>query len=351
MDAVQYKCPNCGGGLKFDAVKQDFVCEYCDSVFKEQDFFVKDEVLENDNPESAAKENEKQEFENAVLYSCPSCGAQVITDETTAATECYYCSNPIVLSGRLSGEMKPDLIIPFRIDKKGAIDKFKEMCGKRLFLPKNFIADSRLEEIKGVYFPYWYVDCETSGSINATSKQVRSWVTGDYRHTETTIRGHFRQGDMQIRNMPEAALKGKDRDIMRYVCPFNANDFVPFSMSYLSGYFAEKRNVEFADIETAVKQKIFQFSEEKLEKSIDVPNVTVNNRSINMGGLEYKYNLLPVWVLNYKHKDKNYIYALNGQTGKVYGELPVCFKKLIALFAGVAAGASLLLSIAGVMLF
>lgn len=349
MDAVQYKCPNCGGGLKFDAVKQDFICEYCDSVFKEQDFFVKDEVLENENPEPAA--DEQAEFENAVLYSCPSCGAQVITDETTAATTCYYCSNPIVLSGRLSGEMKPDMIIPFKIDKKGAIEKFKEMCGKRHFLPKNFIADSRLEEIKGVYFPYWYIDCETSGSINATSKQVRSWTVGDFRHTETTIRGHFRQGNMQIRNMPEAALKGNDRDIMRYVCPFIAADFVPFSMSYLSGYFAEKRNVENTDIEAGVQQKIKLFSEEKLEKSIEVPNVTVKDSSISVGNLRWSYNLLPVWVLNYKHKDKNYIYALNGQTGKVYGELPVCGKKLAGLFAGVAAGASLLLSLAGVLLF
>ena len=349
MDAVQYKCPNCGGGLKFDAVKQDFICEYCDSVFKEQDFFVKDELLENEASESA--EEEQTEFENAVLYSCPSCGAQVITDETTAATECYYCSNPIVLSGRLSGELKPDFVIPFKIDKKGAIEKFREMCGKRHFLPKNFVADSRLEEIKGVYFPYWYVDCETSGNINATSRQVRSWMVGDFRHTETTIRGHFRQGDMKIINMPEAALKGKDRDIMRYVCPFDPADFVPFSMSYLSGYFAEKRNVEFADIENGIKQKIKLFSEEKLEKSIEVPNVTVKDSSINLGGLEYRYNLLPVWVLNYKHKDKNYIYALNGQTGKVYGELPVCSKKLAWLFAGVAAGASLLLSLAGVFLF
>ena len=349
MDAVQYKCPNCGGGLIFDARKQDFICEYCDSVFKEQDFFVKDQMLENNSPESEIQEN--TEFENAVLYSCPSCGAQVITDETTAATTCYYCSNPVVLSGRLSGEVKPDLIIPFKIDKKGAVEKFKEICGKRKFLPKDFISQSRLEEIKGVYFPYWYIDCETNGNINATSKQVRTWVVGDFQHTETTIRGHFRQGDMQIRNMPEGALKGKDRDIMRYVCPFNAADFVPFSMSYLSGFFAEKRNVEKEEIEQGVVQKIKHFSEEKLERSIEVPNVTVKDSSINVGNLSWKYNLLPVWVLNYKHNEKSYIYALNGQTGKVYGELPVCRKKLAGLFAGVAAGASLILTLAGVFLF
>lgn len=349
MEAVQYKCPNCGGGLIFDAVKQDFLCEYCDSVFKEEDFFKKDDFLENESPEKEPVES--QEYENAVLYICPSCGAQVITDETTAATTCYYCSNPVVLSGKLSGELKPDMIIPFKIDKKNAIQKFKEMCGKKKFLPKNFVSESHLEEIKGVYFPYWYIDCETNGSINATSKQVRTWVTGDHQHTETTIRGHFRQGDMQIINMPEAALKGKDRDLMRYVCPFNSSDFVPFSMSYLSGFFAERRNVESAEIEAGVTQKIKHFSEERLEKSIDFVNVSIKDSDINVGKLRWSYNLLPVWVLNYKHKDKNYIYALNGQTGKVYGELPVCNKKLAALFAGVAAGASLILSVVGVLLF
>lgn len=349
MEAVQYKCPNCGGGLKFDAVKQDFLCEYCDSVFKEEDFFKKDDSLDTESPEK--KNVEGQEYENAVLYICPSCGAQVITDETTAATTCYYCSNPVVLSGKLSGELKPDLIIPFKIDKKNAIQKFKEMCGKKKFLPKSFLSESRLEEIKGVYFPYWYIDCESSGSINAKSKQIRTWTTGDLRHTETTIREHFRQGDMQIRNMPEAALNSKDKDLMRYVCPFNSNDFVPFSMSYLSGYFAERRNIESADIEKASIQKIGSLSEDKLKKSIEQTNVSISNSEIKVGKLRWSYNLLPVWVLNYKHGDKNYIYALNGQTGKVYGELPVCNKKLAALFAGVAAGASLLLSVLGVLLF
>ena len=128
-------------------------------------------------------------------------------------------------------------------------------------------------------------------------------------------------------------------------------DFVPFSMSYLSGFFAEKRNIESSEIESGVEQKIRHLSEEKLERTIEVPNVTLKDSNIRVGELSWKYNLLPVWVLNYKHKEKNYIYALNGQTGKVYGELPVCNKKLAGLFAGVAAAASLLITLAGVFLF
>lgn len=347
MEAIQYKCLNCGAGLVFDPEKQDFICEYCDSVFKEQDFFDKDTKLESD-PQA---QSENDSFDNALLYICPSCGAEVVTDETTAATACYYCSNPVVLSGKLSGELKPDNIIPFKIDKNGAIAKFKELCGKKKFLPKDFISESRLEEIKGVYFPYWYIDGESDGNINATSKQVRSWMVGDMRHTETTVRGHFRQGNLSIRNMPEAALKSKDRDILKYVCPFNSSDFVPFSMSYLSGFFAERRDVEIAEIETSVNDKIKSYSSEKLLQSIEFPNPSVKDSSIRIGEVRWSYNLLPVWVLNYKHKDKKYIYALNGQTGKVYGELPVCNKKLAALFAAVTAVASVILTVLSEVLF
>lgn len=345
MEAVQYKCPACGAALKFDAEKQDFTCEYCDSVFKEEDFFNADETLGVD----AVKAVEKESLENAVLYICPSCGAQIVTDETTAATTCYYCSNPVVLSGELSGELKPDYIIPFKIDKDGAIQKFKELCGKKKFLPKDFISDSRLEEIKGVYFPYWYVDCQTNGHINATSKQVRSWTVGDMRHTETTVMGHYRQGNMTVCNMPEAALKNKDKDILKYVCPFDCAGFVPFSMSYLSGYFAERRNVESDEIKEQVAEKIKGFSREKLKSSINYVSVSVKDSSINVGNLSWRYNLLPVWVLNYKHKDKNYIYALNGQTGKVYGELPVSSKKLGVLFGAVTAASALILTLAEVL--
>ncbi len=346
MDAVQYKCPNCGGGLKFDPEKQDFICEFCDSVFKEQDFFKKDDAL---NKQDVQKETD--EFQNAVLYICPGCGAEIITDETTAATTCYYCSNPVVLSGKLSGELKPDSIIPFKIDKNGAIQKFREFCGKKKFLPKDFISQSRLEEIKGVYFPYWYIDCNASGHINAKSTQIKTWAVGDIRYTETTRMGHFRKGDITVIDMPEAALKNKNRDIMQYVCPFNSADFVPFSMSYLSGFFAEKRDIEKSEIESSVKDKIKAMSGEKLRRSIEYNNADITDSSINVSDLKWKYNLLPVWVLNYKHKDKTYIYALNGQTGKVYGELPVSNGKLIALFAAVTAIATPVIALLTEVLF
>ena len=150
MATVNYTCPNCAAPLKFNPDKQMFSCEYCMSDFTEkyvQDFFAKKEQKENSAEKQEKKEQEKAKEnaakqaqsndsaqaenkteEEAVIYNCPSCGAQVVTTASTAATTCFYCQNPVVLGGRLSGEFKPDRVIPFKLSKQKAIDKFLEMC-------------------------------------------------------------------------------------------------------------------------------------------------------------------------------------------------------------------------------
>lgn len=111
-----------------------------------------------------------------MLFSCPNCGAEVVTDETTAATECVYCHSPVVLSGRLAGDMKPNLVIPFGFTEKDAKEKFYAMCKKKWFLPKDFVSDAHIDKMKGVYYPYWLVDSDKAGSCNATGKNIEHGV-------------------------------------------------------------------------------------------------------------------------------------------------------------------------------
>jgi DNA-directed RNA polymerase subunit RPC12/RpoP len=143
MSAITYKCPNCGGELVFDPASQKYRCEYCASEFEQQQLErMKPAEGEERTEEHADREEDAQqkqsESSRAVFYSCPSCGAQIVTDETTAATFCYYCHNPVVLEGRLSGEYLPDQIIPFAIDRKMAVGQFQKYIRKKKFVPKAF---------------------------------------------------------------------------------------------------------------------------------------------------------------------------------------------------------------------
>lgn len=340
MPTVAYKCINCGGPLKYDPQKLKFACEYCLSDFTEEELQEKfgnlDEQLDENQAEEVEQSITEDEFsQNAVMYSCPSCGAEILTDKTTAATFCVYCHNPVVLSNRLAGDFKPDKVIPFKISEKDAKQKFYDMCSKKHFLPKDFLSDSQLEYMKGVYYPYWLVDSLKDGGVLATAKKIRTWIQGDYQYTETKIYKVRRAGKINFRGFPYSALKKEDKKVLKYVNPYDDSEYKPFTMSYLSGFQAEKRDTERADVQQEVDNELFEYARKIYKDSIQgYTTVSIDHMDLKTVNESWKYAMMPVWIMTYKYKDKSYLYAMNGQTGKTYGELPCDIKKL-AVFGSI----------------
>lgn len=131
-------------------------------------------------------------------YSCPSCGAEVVCDETTAATSCPYCGNPTVVPGQFGGMLKPDYIIPFRLDKNAAISALKRYYRGKKFLPGAFSRSNHITKIQGIYVPFWLFDGTAEGSIRGEAHQVRTWTEGDYKITEVEEYRILREGEAQF---------------------------------------------------------------------------------------------------------------------------------------------------------
>ena len=158
---LQYKCPSCGGEIAFDPGSQNLKCPYCDTEYEPETLREYDAQLnrqtEDDIQWDAAEENlwEDGEAEGMRTYVCNSCGGEIMTDETTGATHCPYCGSPVVMTGHFGGERKPDLVIPFKLDKKAAKEGLlKHLSGKKL-LPKIFKDENHIDEIKGLYVPVY----------------------------------------------------------------------------------------------------------------------------------------------------------------------------------------------------
>lgn len=342
MSTVAYKCINCGGPLKYDPQKLKFACEYCLSDFTEEELQARwgnlDEQLDDVNQQEQEPEQTipDDEFsQNAVMYSCPSCGAEILTDKTTAATFCVYCHSPVVLSNRLAGDFKPDKVIPFMISEKDAKQRFLDFCRKKHFLPKDFVSDAQLDMMKGVYYPYWLVDSLKDGGVLATAKKIRTWRKGDYRYTETKIFKVRRAGKIDFKGFPCPALKNEDKKALKYVNPYDEKDYKPFTMSYLSGFQAEKRDTERADVQGEVDVELLEYAKKIYRDTINgYDSVNIDHIDLKTLKESWKYALMPVWLMTYKYKDKTYLYAMNGQTGKTYGELP-CSGKKLAIFGGI----------------
>lgn len=235
MATTSYKCLNCGAGLHFNPELQKFKCEYCLSEFTEAELALEAEDKQN------AEEVPKQ---NLNSYTCNSCGATVVTDETTTATFCYYCHNPVIISNRLEGEFLPNKLIPFSIDKKRAQDIFLSWAGNKKFVPRDFTSSSQLEKITGIYLPYWWVDSQAQVNYIGIGRNIKVWRSGDREYTETKKYQIVRQGLMDINNVGELAFNKIDKNLLDGIGPYNENETIPFSMPYLSGFFAEQYNIQ-----------------------------------------------------------------------------------------------------------
>ena len=341
---VTYKCPNCDAGLIFDAEKQSFKCEFCLSSFTEEAL---DATASAKRAEEAKRENEQFSAE-IKEYHCASCGAEVITDTLTVADYCYYCHNPIVLASGVSGAMKPTKIIPFKLDRDGAKNAFLAYAKKKKFVPKNYFEDAQVDKIQGVYYPFWVTDADTFGEYGGIGKRVRSWTSGGYRYTETSSYAVKREGEIHFEDITTSAISKADKAMLEGVLPYPLDAYIDFNMPYLQGFVAKKRDIDRKDLTGEVRGKMNSYAHTLLSGTVHgYSSFTGDIKELMIYKSHWEYALLPIWILTYVKEKKGgakkiYTYAMNGDTGKIYGELPVSIPKLILLLLGTALGAFLI---------
>lgn len=334
-DIQEYKCPNCGGKLTFDSSAQKMVCPYCDSeidveALKDYDngldqFTQKDQM----NWETPGQVWQEGETEGMRVYVCKSCGGQIIGDATLGATSCPYCGNPVVMMGQFAGDLKPDVIIPFQLDKEAAKKAYlNHLEGKKL-LPKMFRDQNHIDEIKGVYVPFWLFEGDGQGAAQFEGTQIRTWTDTRNMYTETSYFDLRRAGDVHFENIPADASSSMPDDLMESIEPFDASKAVPFQTAYLSGYLADKYDVESDQNSERVNERVKNSIMDALASTTGgYSSITFKNGSVNLNNAKVKYALFPVWLLSTTYQGQNYLFCMNGQTGKMVGDLPTDNGKL-----------------------
>ncbi len=345
-DLLSYKCPFCGGNIEFESATQQMKCPFCDSVF-DMETIQKLEEKQGYSPddmqweEKAGGDWSEGETDGIGLYTCTACGGEIIAEETTGATRCPYCENPIVLKGRFQGDLKPDLVIPFRIGKEAAKDALKKhMSGKKL-LPKLFTDENHLDEIKGVYVPFWLFDADAEGDFAYQGTRVRTWSDSRYNYTETQYFHVERGGVLGFDHVPvDGAAKMPD-DLMDSIEPYDFSQAVDFKTAYLSGYLADKYDVSADESIERANGRIRATTAQAFRQTVKgYMTVTDEGSQVRLVRSRAKYALLPVWILNTTWQGQKYVFAMNGQTGKFVGNMPLDnakYWKLRLLYGGIIA--------------
>ena len=349
-DLQEYKCPCCGGSVAFDSESQMLKCPYCDTEFKVDDLKAYGEALDSDREDSMEwedhKEKQWEQGEETTLrsYICRSCGGEIVCDSTTAATSCPFCGNAVVMSENVSGMLKPDLVIPFKLTKEDAKAALLEHYEGKKLLPPVFREENHIENIKGVYVPVWLFDTESDGTVRYHATTVRSWSDYNYHYTETCHFAVVRGGRLAFEAVPVDGSKKMPDDIMESIEPYDLGDAVDFNTAYLAGFFADKYDVGSKDSVARANERVKASTENAFLSTVHgYTTVFPEHSSISFSGGKVRYALYPVWMLDTEWNGEHYKFAMNGQTGKFAGDLPVdkhLKNKYFWITAGIAAAAT-----------
>ena len=372
---TNYQCPACTGPLHFVGASGKLECEYCGASYEVAEI----EALYAEKEEKAAAAQQAAEEANAGqnppsengdawdtsgfsedwgtegdgmrAYSCPSCGAELICDENTAATSCPYCGNPTVVPGQFSGQLRPDFIIPFKLSKEDAVKALKNHYKGKILLPKSFTQENHVQKIQGVYVPFWMFDGEAEGDACYEATRSHTYRSGDYEITKTEHYDVYRAGFLSFEKIPADASSKMPDDHMDSIEPYDYQELKPFSTTYLPGFLADKFDVTVEQCRQRADQRCAGTLSATLRDTVTgYHTCTLIHDSVSLKRGKVHYALMPVWMLNTKWKGKDFLFAMNGQTGKLVGDLPVSWGRFWGLFAAIAAPLSVLGSLLAIFL-
>lgn len=291
------------------------------------------------------EENEAKE------YHCDNCGAEIVTEAETAATTCSFCGAGVVLADRVSGALAPSKVIPFSVSKEEAAAAFKKWCRNGLLTPKGFMTADRIKSITGIYVPFWMFDLDSKVQVSGVATRVRTYSKGDYIYTETQYYDIFRDIQLNYLKVPVDASEKMNDELMDKLEPYSYDQLKTFKTPYLAGYIAEKYNYDDEQLLPRAKDKISSFIESYIQSTVSgYSTVNYNGKTIDTRKINSYYVLLPVWMVNYHYRQKEYLFAMNGQTGKVVGKPPLSMGKIAGWFGGIAAGTLLTFRIVTLMM-
>ena len=369
-ETTTYQCPNCNGRLRFDGDLGKLKCDFCESEFTPEEVEQIYAERQQTSDAAAKKEEERQgrtaeeteaqvaaapvqgedpidtylrnahwdglDQENLRSFNCSSCGAQLLVDQVTAVTSCPYCGNNAVVPGQLSDMLKPDFVIPFKLDKDDAIAALKRYYQGKKFLPKDFVEANHIAEVQGVYVPFWLYSGSASSDVTFNARNVRTWSDNDNNYTETDHYKVHRAGDMEFHRVPvDGSTKMPDAH-MDAIEPFDYNEMVPFSVGYLPGYLTDRYDQGVKTCEERAGKRVEATCVDTMRETVTgYMEVDVDQSSASLNLNDVSYALLPVWMLHTEWGGEDYLFAMNGQTGRLVGDLPIDRTKVTLWSVGI----------------
>lgn len=350
MSTIAYKCPCCSSPLAYSTESGKLECASCSNSFDLESM----EAMQIDETKSGVKFDRPDETfdvsdqQAMAAYTCQSCGAELMTEGTTTATECPYCGSPTILPERIDAGVKPELVVPFTVSKKGAQEIFDGYFKGKPLLPNIFKESrNRISDMRKLFVPYWLFDCDAYGSAVYNAEKRRTERRGDWEIEKIDHYIVRRSGSMAFENLPVDGSEKLDNKITESLEPYDLSSAVPFQPAVLAGSMADHADVDAQKCEARAAERVENSLSDALRDTVTgYTHVSERGKNIFSENGKVKPALMPVWLITTEKEDKTYTFAINGQTGKLTCDVPADKKKSFLWGGGVFA---LVMAIAAVI--
>ncbi len=300
---MHFKCNNCGGDMVYNPDHQGMYCENCDGV------------------------NTETQVEGS--HTCANCGAPLEISQYATTAKCEHCGCHHVIDERIAGDYTPHAMLPFTVSKEQAKQRFKENYKRYVFLPDNFLKDVTLSKMQGYYVPFWLYDFNASYHYEGEGRRVRSWTSGDMHYTETSYYRIIRDMDIDYDMIPADASIAMPDGTMDLMEPYNYSTLIAFDPKFLAGFEGEYYNFTPQELEGRAKDKAAKYADKMMSNTITgYASVIPSVKDLRLSNQGVRYALFPVWKQAYSYGGKEYEVYVNGQTGKIVGNVPVSKAKM-----------------------
>jgi hypothetical protein len=348
--AADFQCQACGGRMAFDAGQGRMLCGFCGATRGVGEGDEARTIVEYDLEHGLGMSAERGYGARVRRVGCAQCGAVVSYGEHETARACDFCGSPQVAARDDSPlPIRPESVLPFRIDKKAATAKFSSWLGTLWLRPSDLQKLAAVSEMTGMYVPYWTFDAQVHSDWTAFAGY---YYYENETYTTTDDKGRTVQRQRQVQkvrwepawgsrddgydDLLVCGSRGLSESTTQTLEPFDTRALEPYDPSYLAGWRAEEYSI---DLNGGWQRAVARMEEaQRVRCSHDVPGDT--QRALNVTNRfadeKYKHVLLPIWISVYRYRDKPFQFLVNGQTGEVTGYAPWSAVKITLLCLAVA---------------
>jgi hypothetical protein len=356
VSTAAFRCPACGGAMEYDAQRGCMACAFCGATRAIGAGDAERSIVEYDLERGLAAAAERGYGVAVRSVACQQCGAVVSYGESEAARPCDFCGSPqVVEQSSRQRPIRPEAVVPFRVDRTAATAAFSNWLGTLWFRPSNLRRLASVSKLTGMYVPYW---CFDAGVHSDWTAEAGYYYYETESYSARDDKGRVVQRQRQVRKVRWRPAWGSRDDayddllvcgsrglapaLTQQLEPFETRELAAYDPAYLAGWRAEEYSVDLNAGWKSAVARMEQSQRDRCER--DVPGDTQRHLHVvnRFSGERFKHILLPIWISVYRYQGQPFQFLVNGQTGEVTGRAPWSWLKIILACLALALTVSVL---------